>query len=172
MTSFAKRRARFNRRVTNPLVRPISGWVSMWSIVEHVGRRSGKSYRTPVSIFRTDDGVAVLLPYGTDTDWVRNVQGRGRRSSEAGRQDISCDQPADRADRGRGADSEAAVGADHEGDRHSVHAAAHACQLRISPSPFISTVPGITLNLRGVRRNTAKSAEVGPPCHCGMIPGS
>ena len=77
MTSFAKRRARFNRRVTNPLVRPISGWVSMWSIVEHVGRRSGKSYRTPVSIFRTDDGVAVLLPYGTDTDWVRNVQAAG-----------------------------------------------------------------------------------------------
>ncbi|HEY7053711.1 MAG TPA: nitroreductase family deazaflavin-dependent oxidoreductase [Mycobacterium sp.] len=74
MTDFAKRRARFNRRVTNPLVRPISGWLSMWSIVEHVGRRSGKNYRTPVSVFRTDDGVAVLLPYGTDTDWVRNLQ--------------------------------------------------------------------------------------------------
>lgn len=77
MTSFARRRAEFNRRVTNPLVRPISGWVSMWSIVEHVGRRSGKTYRTPVSAFRTDDGVAVLLPYGTDTDWLRNVEVAG-----------------------------------------------------------------------------------------------
>lgn len=77
MTSFARRRARFNRKVTNPLVRPISGWVSMWSIVEHVGRRSGKTYRTPVSVFRTDDGVAVLLPYGTDTDWLKNVQAAG-----------------------------------------------------------------------------------------------
>ena len=74
MTSFARRRARFNRKVTNPLVRPISGWVPAWSIVEHVGRRSGKTYRTPVSVFRTDDGVAILLPYGTDTDWVRNVR--------------------------------------------------------------------------------------------------
>lgn len=74
MTSFARRRARFNRKVTNPLLRPISGWVPAWSIVEHVGRRSGKTYRTPVSVFRTDDGVAILLPYGTDTDWVRNVR--------------------------------------------------------------------------------------------------
>jgi deazaflavin-dependent oxidoreductase (nitroreductase family) len=60
--------------VTNPLVRPISGWFSMWSIVEHVGRRSGKTYRTPVSVFPTADGVAVLLPYGTDSDWVKNLQ--------------------------------------------------------------------------------------------------
>ncbi|MGB8506295.1 nitroreductase family deazaflavin-dependent oxidoreductase [Mycobacterium sp.] len=74
MTSFARRRARFNRKVTNPLLRPISGWVPAWSIVEHVGLRSGKTYRTPVSVFRTDDGVAILLPYGTDTDWVRNVR--------------------------------------------------------------------------------------------------
>ena len=33
-----------------------------------------KTYRTPVSVFRTDDDVAVLLPYGNDTDWVKNVQ--------------------------------------------------------------------------------------------------
>jgi deazaflavin-dependent oxidoreductase (nitroreductase family) len=73
MTDFARRRALFNRRVANPLVRPISGFLSMWSIVEHVGRRSGKTYRTPVSMFRTNDGVAVLLPYGTQTDWVKNL---------------------------------------------------------------------------------------------------
>jgi deazaflavin-dependent oxidoreductase (nitroreductase family) len=77
MTSFARRRARFNRLVVNHLVRPISGWVSMWSIVEHVGRRSGKTYRTPVSMFRTSDGVAVLLAYGTETDWVQNLQAAG-----------------------------------------------------------------------------------------------
>jgi deazaflavin-dependent oxidoreductase (nitroreductase family) len=56
--------------------------VPIWSIVEHVGRRSGKTYRTPVSVFRTRDGVAILLPYGTDRDWVRNVQARRRRPSE------------------------------------------------------------------------------------------
>jgi len=45
----------------------------MWSIVEQIGRHSGKTYRTPVSVFRTNDGLAVLLPYGTDTDWVKNL---------------------------------------------------------------------------------------------------
>ncbi|MGV0747470.1 nitroreductase family deazaflavin-dependent oxidoreductase [Mycolicibacter minnesotensis] len=71
---FSERRARFNRVVTNPLFRPICGWVPMWSIVEHTGRRSGAAYRTPVSMFHTADGVAVLLPYGTGRDWVKNLQ--------------------------------------------------------------------------------------------------
>lgn len=71
---FSQRRALFNRRVTNPLVRPLSGWVPFWSLVEHVGRRSGTTYRTPVSAFRTRNGVAILLPYGADRDWVRNLQ--------------------------------------------------------------------------------------------------
>jgi deazaflavin-dependent oxidoreductase (nitroreductase family) len=71
---FSERRARFNRVFTNPLLRPLSGWVPMWSIIEHTGRRSGKTYRTPVSMFHTADGVAVLLPYGIDRDWVKNLQ--------------------------------------------------------------------------------------------------
>lgn len=74
MTTFTRRRAKFNRAFANRLVRPVSGWVSMWSIVEHVGRRSGKTFKTPVSMFRSDDGVAILLAYGTDTDWVKNLQ--------------------------------------------------------------------------------------------------
>ncbi|MEO6794533.1 MAG: nitroreductase family deazaflavin-dependent oxidoreductase [Mycobacterium sp.] len=74
---FSERRARFNRVVTNPLFRPVSGWVPLWSLVEHTGRRSGKVYRTPVSAFHTADGVAVLLPYGTDRDWVKNLTAAG-----------------------------------------------------------------------------------------------
>jgi deazaflavin-dependent oxidoreductase (nitroreductase family) len=74
---FSERRARFNRVVTNPLFRPISGWVPMWSLIEHTGRRSGAVYRTPVSMCHADGGVAVLLPYGTDRDWVKNLQAAG-----------------------------------------------------------------------------------------------
>src|SRR5690625_5234061 len=74
---FSERRARFNRVVTNPLFRPISGWVPMWSLVEHTGRRSGNVYRTPVSMFHTADGVAVLLVYGPARDWVKNLQAAG-----------------------------------------------------------------------------------------------
>ena len=77
MVQFSERRAQFNRRVTNHLVRPLSGYIPMWSIIEHTGRRSGVVYRTPVSMFRTDDGVAILLPYGTQRDWIRNPQAAG-----------------------------------------------------------------------------------------------
>lgn len=49
----------------------------MWSRVEHVGRRSGTVYRTPVSGFSTPDGVAIMLPYGRARDWVRNLQSAG-----------------------------------------------------------------------------------------------
>jgi deazaflavin-dependent oxidoreductase (nitroreductase family) len=51
--------------------------VDMWSIIEHRGRRSGAVYRTPVSMFRTADGVAILLAYGEDRDWVRNLIAAG-----------------------------------------------------------------------------------------------
>lgn len=76
----ARRRARFNHRFVNKIVTPLSGRFAMWSIIEHTGRRSGSRYRTPVTMFPTADGVAVLLAYGEDSDWVRNVlaSGRGR----------------------------------------------------------------------------------------------
>ncbi|MDO0973009.1 nitroreductase family deazaflavin-dependent oxidoreductase [Mycolicibacterium frederiksbergense] len=74
---FARQRAELNRRFVNPVVEPLAGYVPLWSAVDHVGRRSGKDYRTPVTAFPTTDGVAVLLPYGTDTDWVRNLQASG-----------------------------------------------------------------------------------------------
>ena len=74
---FADQRARFNRRVMNPLVRPLSGRVAMWSLIEHRGRCSGNVYRTPVSMFPTPDGVAILLAYGEDRDWVRNLATAG-----------------------------------------------------------------------------------------------
>lgn len=73
----ARRRAEFNRRFVNPVVEPLAGYLPLWSAVDHVGRRSGREYRTPVTAFATSDGVAVLLPYGTDTDWVRNLRAAG-----------------------------------------------------------------------------------------------
>jgi deazaflavin-dependent oxidoreductase (nitroreductase family) len=72
-----RRMARFNRRVTNPLEMPFAGWAPMFAIIEHVGRRSGKAYRTPVSAFDIDvdgtPGIAVLLAYGPDCDWLKNL---------------------------------------------------------------------------------------------------
>ncbi|ORB68208.1 nitroreductase family deazaflavin-dependent oxidoreductase [Mycobacterium scrofulaceum] len=73
--------ARFNRHVTNPVQRLWAGWLPPFAIVEHVGRRSGKPYRTPVNVFSADvdgkPGVAILLTYGPDRDWLKNLTAAG-----------------------------------------------------------------------------------------------
>src|SRR3954471_17773050 len=61
-------------RSTKPLVLKTAGTQgSNTSVVRHVGRRSGQSYDTPVVAAKTDDGFAIALPYGTNTDWLKNV---------------------------------------------------------------------------------------------------
>ncbi|WP_418602886.1 nitroreductase family deazaflavin-dependent oxidoreductase [Mycolicibacterium sp. SCSIO 43805] len=69
--------ARFNRHVTNPIQRMWAGWAPTMGILTHVGRRSGRPYRTPLTVFSTRDGVAVLLTYGPDRDWLKNITAAG-----------------------------------------------------------------------------------------------
>ncbi|WP_458317341.1 nitroreductase family deazaflavin-dependent oxidoreductase [Mycolicibacterium brisbanense] len=69
--------ARFNRHVTNPIQRLWAGWAPTFGILEHVGRKSGKTYRTPLSVFSTDEGVAIMLTYGPDRDWLKNLTAAG-----------------------------------------------------------------------------------------------
>ena len=69
--------ARFNRHVTNPIQRIWAGHAPSFGILEHVGRRSGKTYRTPLTVFGTHDGVAILLSYGPDRDWLKNITAAG-----------------------------------------------------------------------------------------------
>ncbi|GAS97639.1 deazaflavin-dependent nitroreductase family protein [Mycolicibacterium canariasense] len=69
--------ARFNRHVTNPIQRLWAGWLPTMGILHHVGRKSGKPYRTPLSVFGTDDGVAIMLTYGPDRDWLKNITASG-----------------------------------------------------------------------------------------------
>ncbi len=79
--------ARFNKRFTNKLTSKVAGYLPGFAIVSHVGRKSGRAYRTPVNAFRTDDGYIIALTYGAQSDWVKNVmaagscelQSRGRR---------------------------------------------------------------------------------------------
>ena len=69
---------RVNRRVTNPRQLRTAGRPGAAAgVVEHVGRRSGTTYRTPVGIERDGDRLLVLLPYGAGADWVRNVLAAG-----------------------------------------------------------------------------------------------
>ena len=69
--------ARFNRHVTNPVQRLWAGWLPTMGILHHVGRTSGKAYRTPLSVFGTSDGVAIMLTYGPNRDWLKNITASG-----------------------------------------------------------------------------------------------
>ncbi len=48
-----------------------------FAIIQHVGRRSGKHYRTPIIVQPVDDGFVVELTYGTNVDWYKNVLAAG-----------------------------------------------------------------------------------------------
>jgi len=69
--------ANFNRRVTNPVARSITPWLPGLGTLEHVGRKSGKRYRTPLLVFKTRDGYAFLIGYGLESDWLKNVLAGG-----------------------------------------------------------------------------------------------
>jgi deazaflavin-dependent oxidoreductase (nitroreductase family) len=72
-----RRMARFNRAVTNRVTTPFAGLLPGFGIVVHTGRRSGRTHRTPVNVFRARDGFVVALTYGTGSQWVRNVRAAG-----------------------------------------------------------------------------------------------
>jgi deazaflavin-dependent oxidoreductase (nitroreductase family) len=72
-----KRLAKFNRVVTNRVFGPLARFLPGFAVVSHVGRRSGRSYRTPVNLFRRGNGYVISLTYGADSQWVRNVLAAG-----------------------------------------------------------------------------------------------
>lgn len=68
---------RFNRTVTNRVSRLVAGHLPGFGIVVHVGRKSGRRYRTPVNVFRRPGGYVIALTYGEVADWIRNVRSAG-----------------------------------------------------------------------------------------------
>jgi len=69
---------RMNRRVTNPRVMRTAGTSdTQTSVIEHVGRTSGRTYQTPIDIIESATGLLIALPYGTRADWLRNVLAAG-----------------------------------------------------------------------------------------------
>jgi deazaflavin-dependent oxidoreductase (nitroreductase family) len=48
-----------------------------YSIVTHVGRRSSRPYRNPVSAYPLGDGFVIAVLYGRESQWVRNVMASG-----------------------------------------------------------------------------------------------
>ena len=70
---------RAGTRRLNPLMLSLAGSrrLSMFAVIYHRGRRSGRSYATPVSARPTADGFVISLTFGEQADWFRNVQAAG-----------------------------------------------------------------------------------------------
>lgn len=69
---------RVNRAVFNPQMMRTAGMPGAFaSVVRHAGRRSGRTYETPVGAVPTDDGFVIALVYGTRPDWVQNLLASG-----------------------------------------------------------------------------------------------
>src|ERR1039458_9113236 len=65
--------AAFNLAVTNRITSRFAARLPGFGIVIHVGRKSGRVYRTPVNVFQVPEGFLIALTYGRDSEWVRNV---------------------------------------------------------------------------------------------------
>jgi deazaflavin-dependent oxidoreductase (nitroreductase family) len=69
--------AAFNLAVTNRITSRFAARLPGFGILTHVGRKSGKVYRAPVSVFRAPEGFLIALTYGRESEWVRNVVSAG-----------------------------------------------------------------------------------------------
>ena len=65
--------------VLNPLAMPLasSGLIPVWGVVRHRGRKSGRSFATPIALAATREHFYIPLPWGEGTDWCRNLVAAG-----------------------------------------------------------------------------------------------
>src|SRR5258708_10816376 len=63
-----------NQRPLNPALLHLAGnRCRLFASLQHVGRRSGHIYQTPVVARPLGEGFVIALPSGAETDWCRNV---------------------------------------------------------------------------------------------------
>jgi deazaflavin-dependent oxidoreductase (nitroreductase family) len=81
--------AKINKRVINP--RQIRR--GEYPVVTHVGRTSGKSYKTPLDAFPTRTGYVLVARYGPESDWVRNILAAGTATLRIDGEEHALDSP-------------------------------------------------------------------------------
>jgi deazaflavin-dependent oxidoreductase (nitroreductase family) len=69
--------AKINIAFTNRITSLFAGWLPGFGILTHMGRKSGKVYRTPVNVFRASNGFIIALTYSSQSEWVKNVLAAG-----------------------------------------------------------------------------------------------
>jgi deazaflavin-dependent oxidoreductase (nitroreductase family) len=81
-------------QATRPLALRSAGKAgSKTSVVRHVGRRSGKTYETPVVAVHHEDSFFIALPYAERTDWLKNVLAGGKAEVDTDGKTYKVDRP-------------------------------------------------------------------------------
>jgi deazaflavin-dependent oxidoreductase (nitroreductase family) len=65
------------RRYINPVTRPLARRLPTFAILTHRGRKTGRTYRTPINVFRRGNDYLFFLTYGSDVQWVKNILATG-----------------------------------------------------------------------------------------------
>lgn len=81
--------AQINKRVFNP--REIRRGIQ--PVLIHVGRSSGRTYRTPLDAHPLGDGYLFIPLYGPRTDWVKNVLAAGSARLSIRSEEIELESP-------------------------------------------------------------------------------
>ncbi len=77
----------------NPLTLKLTrSGIGPFTIVEHVGRRSGKRYATPLLLAPSEGGFVAELTYGPEVDWYQNVRAAGHCTIVRGGHAIAINQ--------------------------------------------------------------------------------
>ena len=64
-------------RLLNPLAMPLTRRLPPLAVLHHRGRRTGRSYDTPVQAYRTPDGWVVGLAYDRNAPFALNLLAAG-----------------------------------------------------------------------------------------------
>lgn len=60
-------------RFVNPILRHVAGWLPSFALVRYRGRKSGRQYEIPLNVFRDSGDWVIILTYGSDAEWVKNI---------------------------------------------------------------------------------------------------
>ncbi len=83
MMRFRKRwLAKINIAFTNRITGLFAGWLPGFGILTHIGRKSGRVYRTPVNVFRAPNGFIIALTYSSQSEWVKSARGGRLRTQD------------------------------------------------------------------------------------------
>jgi deazaflavin-dependent oxidoreductase (nitroreductase family) len=83
----------YTTRLFNPFSRRFIYRLPGFAILTYRGRTSGRTYRTPLNVFRRGDSYVFALTYGPDVQWVKNVLASGEADLQVGNRHVPLRDP-------------------------------------------------------------------------------